>query len=133
MDINKMTLRVQEALNYAQQAAISFKHQQVDVEHLLFALLNQDDGLIPSLIERMGVNLKIVKDDVEAYLDKLPKVYGQGAETGYVYATRRLEEVLINAEKIMKNMNDMYISVEHVFLAILDLDHSLVKTLKQGN
>ncbi|MCX7694155.1 MAG: ATP-dependent chaperone ClpB [Caloramator sp.] len=132
MDVNKMTLKVQEALNLSQQIAVSFKHQQVDVEHLLFALLTQEDGLIPSLIERMGIENKKVQREVEAYLDRLPKVYGQAADSGYVYATRRLEEVLVNAEKIMANMNDLYISVEHIFLAILDIEHPLKKVLIQN-
>ncbi|GFR34349.1 hypothetical protein TCEA9_01610 [Thermobrachium celere] len=117
MDINKMTLKVQEALNSSQQIAISFKHQQVDIEHLTLALIKQEDGLIPNLIERMGININKLQKEVENYLDRLPKVYGQGADSGYVYATRRLEELLLNAEKIMKQMNDLYISVEHIFFS----------------
>ncbi|MBZ4662826.1 MAG: clpB [Caloramator sp.] len=132
MDVNKMTLKVQDALNLSQQIAVSFKHQQVDVEHLLFALLTQENGLIPSLVERMGIDNKKLQNEVEAYLDKLPKVYGQAADSGYVYATRRLEEVLVNAEKIMANMNDLYISVEHIFLAILETEHPLKKMLIQN-
>lgn len=131
MDVNKMTLKVQDALNLSQQIAVSFKHQQVDVEHLLFALLTQEDGLIPSLVERMGIDNKKLQNEVEAYLDKLPKVYGQAADSGYVYATRRLEEVLVSAEKIMSNMNDLYVSVEHIFLAILETEHPLKKMLIQ--
>ncbi|MCX7950673.1 MAG: ATP-dependent chaperone ClpB [Clostridiales bacterium] len=131
MDINKMTLKVQEALNLAQKTAISFKQQQVDVEHLLYALITQEEGLIPNLIQRMGIKVSLLEKEIKNYLDKLPKVYGQAADEGYVYATRRLEEVLLSAEKIMKNMGDMYISVEHVFLAILDTNHPITKELRQ--
>jgi len=119
MDINKMTLKVQDALNIAQQTAVKLNNQQVDSEHLLYALLIQEEGLIPELLQRSGVNPSAVTRDVKEYLDKQPKVTGQGAASSGIYVTRRFEESLVMAEEIAKKMNDMYISVEHIMLAFI--------------
>lgn len=119
MDVNKMTLKVQDALNLAQQTALRLNNQQVDSEHLLYALLTQEEGLIPELLQRSGVNPSAVTRDVKEYLDRQPKVTGQGASASGIYVTRRFEETLIMAEEIAQKMKDMYISVEHIMLAFL--------------
>lgn len=123
MNVDKMTLKVQDALNLAQKTAITLHHQQVDTAHLLYALLTQEDGLIPELIKRMGVDPQIVIRDVKDYLDRQPKVLGSGAESGGVYATRRFEDLLIKAEEIMNKMGDSFISVEHIFIAFIKGDY----------
>lgn len=123
MNIEKMTLRVQQSLNEAQLTAVKYNHQQVDVIHLFSALVNQDDGLVPNIFEKMGVNLKSLKQEVHLQLDKMPKVLGEGAQNSGVYATRRIEEVLIKADSIAQDFKDSYISVEHVMIAIMDIDN----------
>ncbi len=132
MDINKMTLKVQDALNLAQQTAVKLNNQQVDSEHLLYALLTQDEGLIPELLQRSGVNVAAVTRDVGEYLERQPKVTGQGAASASIYATRRLEEVMVEAEDISKKMKDMYISVEHVMLAFIEGNFPAREILKKN-
>jgi ATP-dependent Clp protease ATP-binding subunit ClpB len=122
MNIEKMTLRVQQSLNDAQQTAVKYNHQQVDVIHLFSALVNAEDGLVPNIFEKMGVDIKLLRRDLQQQLDKLPKVLGEGAQGSGVYATRRIEEVLSKAESIANNFKDSYISVEHVMLAIMDIE-----------
>ncbi|MCT8975631.1 ATP-dependent chaperone ClpB [Clostridium sp. CX1] len=122
MNIEKMTIRVQQSLNDAQLTAVKYNHQQVDVIHLFSALVNQEDGLVPNIFEKIGVNIKALKEDIHLQLDKMPKVLGEGAQNSAVYATRRIEEVLVKADSIAEKFKDSYISVEHVMLAIMDID-----------
>ncbi len=122
MNIEKMTIRVQQSLNEAQLTAVKYNHQQLDVIHLFSALLNQEDGLVPNIFEKMGINLKELKKDTHLQLDKMPKVLGEGAQSSGVYATRRIEEVLVKAGSIAEKFKDSYISVEHVMIAIMDVD-----------
>lgn len=121
MNIDKMTLKVQEALNDAQSTAVRFGNPQVDVIHLFYALLAQKDGLIPNIIQKMGKDPKTVLDVTQSFIEKLPKVSGDGSSS--VYATRRIEEVLNKAENIAEEFKDSFISVEHVFTAIMDVDY----------
>ncbi len=122
MNIEKMTLRVQQALNDASMIAVKFNHQQVELIHLFTALVEQEDGLIPNIFTKMGVNVKSIDDDLNRALGNMPKVLGEGANSSGVYATRQIEEVLVKAEDIAKKFEDSYISVEHVMLAIIDVD-----------
>ena len=120
MNIEKMTLRVQQALNDANLTAVKYNHQQIEVIHLLSALVEQEDGLIPNILTKMGVNIKSLKNSINNKLDSMPKVLGEGANNSGVYITRKVEEVLVKAEEIAKKFEDSYISVEHLMLAILD-------------
>ena len=122
MNIEKMTVRVQQSLNDAHLTAVKNNHQQVDLIHLFSALVNQEDGLVPNIFEKMGVNLRELKAQLKAQLDRMPKILGEGAQSSGVYATRRIEEILVKADDIAENFKDDYISVEHVMLAIMDLD-----------
>ena len=131
MDINKMTLKVQDALNNAQQIAVKLNHQQVDTEHLLYSILTQEEGLIPELINRINGSLSAVSMDVLNYLEHLPKVLGDAAGQSGVYATRRFEEVLVKADEIADKMGDKYISVEHIFLSFLEGDYPGSAILKK--
>lgn len=133
MNIDKMTLRVQQALNDANVTAVKFNHQQIDLIHLFSALVEQDDGLVPNIFTKMGVPVKSIKDSVNRELDLMPKVLGEGV--GNVYITRKVEEVLIKAEEISKKFEDSYVSVEHLMLAIMEIDKnsSVSKILKQYN
>ncbi|MGL5766415.1 MAG: ATP-dependent chaperone ClpB [Sarcina sp.] len=122
MNVEKMTIKVQESLNDAYSIAVRYNHQQVDVIHLFSALVNQEDGLIPNIIEKMGVNVGIIKNDIHIALDKMPKVLGEAAKSSGIVASRRINEVLMRAEDLSKEFGDSYISVEHVMLAIMEID-----------
>ncbi|MCC7407469.1 MAG: ATP-dependent chaperone ClpB [Phycisphaeraceae bacterium] len=122
MDLNRLTLKSQEALRAAQSLAAERGHQQVDVEHLLAALVNQEDGLVPRLLARMDVPAEQVDETLRAELDKQPSVSGPGAEPGRVLVTGRLQQLLAEAEKQAKRLKDEYISVEHLLLAMVSID-----------
>ncbi|WP_271811566.1 ATP-dependent chaperone ClpB [Clostridium beijerinckii] len=132
MNIDKMTLRVQQALNDANVTAVKFNHQQIDLIHLFSALVEQEDGLVPNILTKMGVSVKNLKASVNKELDAMPKVLGEGV--GNVYITRKVEEVLIKAEEFSKQFEDSYVSVEHLMLAIIEIDNNQVsRILKQYN
>ena len=129
MDIEKMTVRVQKSLNEAYQIAVKKHNQQVDVIHLFSALVNQEDGLIPNIFEKMNISLTALKSSIDEELNKLPQIYGEGINSQGVTASRNIEQVLIKAEDISKDFKDSYISVEHVMLAIMDMNVSNVKRI----
>ena len=121
MDWNKFTQKSIEAIQDAQKLAISKGHQNIDVEHLAHALIKQEEGIVPKVLEDIGVNIDQMIRDIEDELKKLPSVSGPGYDTSNIYITNRVNRVLIEAENLMKSMGDEYISVEHIFLAILKL------------
>ncbi len=120
MDINKFTVKSQEALQQAQTKAIKYGHQEVDGEHLLLALLEQSDGLVVRLLQRMEVPVEEVKKRLEQELERRPRVSGPGVEPGKVYITQRLSKLLVKAEDEAKHLKDEYISVEHLLLAFVE-------------
>ncbi|KYH34738.1 chaperone protein ClpB [Clostridium tepidiprofundi DSM 19306] len=122
MDIEKLTVKVQMAINDAHMVAVRFNHQQMDSIHLFMALISQEDGLVPNILSKMDINVKNIVKDTEEELNRMPKVLGESAQASSVYPTRRFEEIFIKAEKISKRFKDSYISVEHVMLAIMDID-----------
>jgi len=119
MDINKLTMKSQEALQAAQTRATRFGHQQVDGEHMLAALLEQPEGLVPRLLQRMDVPVDAVVRDVEDELSRRPAVSGPGAEAGKVYVSPALQKIFVTAEDEAKRLKDEYVSVEHLILAFL--------------
>ena len=121
MDIEKMTVRVQKSLNDAYNIAVKNHNQQVDVIHLFSSLVNQEDGLIPNILEKMDISLKSLKSSINFELKKLPQIHGDGIDSQGVVASRKINEILIKSEEISKNFKDSYISVEHVMLAIIDM------------
>lgn len=122
MNADKMTLRVQQSLNDAYEIAVKYNNQQLDIIHLFSALINQEDGLISNIFEKMGVDIKSLERETNLKIDSLPKVLGEAAKSTGVTATRRINEVLIKAEQLSKEFGDSYVSVEHVMLAIMDID-----------
>jgi ATP-dependent Clp protease ATP-binding subunit ClpB len=120
MDINKLTEKLQEALSSAQSKAVRYSHQQVDVEHLLLALLEQERGLASSILNKANVDTESLKRNIEQELARLPKVTGPTGEPGQVYVTSRLNRLLTQAEDESKRLGDEYVSVEHVLLAMTD-------------
>ena len=119
MDLNRLTEKSQEALQVAQGKAAEYGHQETDGEHLLLALLEQEGGLFPRLLARLEVEPDALRDEVERELARRPRVSGPGAESGKVYVTQRLQKILARAEDEAKRLNDEYISVEHLVLALL--------------
>ncbi|MBW1645185.1 MAG: ATP-dependent chaperone ClpB [Deltaproteobacteria bacterium] len=120
MDLNKFTQKAQEAVMAAQNVAVRRSHQQIDCEHLLMALLQQENGLIPRIIEKMGVVPRTIEDEVEKRLQALPAVTSGGAPAGNIYVTGRLNKLLVAAQDEAERLKDEYISVEHLLLALLE-------------
>ena len=120
MDINKLTQKSQEALQSAQTKALRYGHQEVDGEHLLLALLEQPEGLVPRLLARMEAPTEALKAEVERELSRRPKVSGPGAEAGKIYLTQRLQQIFLRAEDEAKRLKDEYVSVEHLLLAMIE-------------
>jgi len=120
MDMNKLTVKCQEALQAAQTKAVNYNHQEVDGEHLLSALLEQSDGLVPRLLKRMEISETAVRRRLEEALEKKPRISGPGTEPGKVYITQRLSRLLVAAQKEAGALKDEYVSVEHLLLAFLE-------------
>src|SRR5579883_1052825 len=132
MNLNRFTEKAQEALAKAQSAAVSRQNQGVDVEHLLFALLEEEQGLASSILKLAGVETGRVKSQVEAELAKIPRVSGAGADAGQVYVTQRLGRVLARAEQEAGKLKDEYVSVEHLLLAIAGEPGAAAKILREA-
>ncbi|HEX5733489.1 MAG TPA: ATP-dependent chaperone ClpB [Blastocatellia bacterium] len=120
MDINRFTEKAQEAVRTAQSIATRYNNQQIEVEHLLLALIEQEGGLIPSVLTRAGVNIEPLKQALEVEINKIPKVTGPAGTVGQVYISGRLQKASVIAEDEAKKLKDDYISVEHLLLAILE-------------
>ena len=118
-DMNKMTQRAQQAVQGGRELAVRLGHQQVDVEHLLLELIAQEDGLVPRLLERMGVGVPALRARVEEALERRPRVSGD-TEAGKIYVTQALNELLVRAADQTKRLKDDYVSVEHLLLAMLE-------------
>lgn len=117
MNIEKYTENARQAIVECQNIAVSEGNQEIQVEHLALALLMQRDGLIPKLINAMGIDPALIIGELEEEIQRLPKVSG-GADN--VYASRRFSQVVLVAEQEAKKFKDEYVSVEHLFLAIMD-------------
>jgi ATP-dependent Clp protease ATP-binding subunit ClpB len=120
MDINRFTEKAQEAVRAAQTLATRYSNQQIEVEHLLHALLEQEGGLVPSILTRAGVNVDPLKAAVDREINKMPKVTGPSGPVDQVYITARLNKVFVAAEDEAKTLTDEYVSVEHLLFAIIE-------------
>ena len=129
MNINKLTQRSLEAVQSAQSIAVSHNNQQVDQEHLCAALLSQEDSLIKSLIERMGSDAEGFAGAVGAAIARLPQVTGSSREADRIYVTQDLDKALNKAEEIAIHMKDEYVSVEHLFLGMMEQPNSAMREL----
>ncbi len=129
MDTQKLTQKSQEALQLAQSKAVAFGHQQVDTKHLLLALVEPGDGLVVRLLQRMDVPADALQKAIEGELQKQPKVSGPGFSADKIYLTQELAQVLTAAEQQAAKMRDEYVSVEHLFLAILQGSKNGVRDL----
>ena len=120
MDLNQYTQKSLEALRAAQQLAVTNQNQQLEQAHLLLALLQQDGGLVPQLLKRMGVTTESLEAAANAAVEKLPAVSGPGRSADQLYLSNGMQQLLAAAEETAKSMRDDYVSVEHLFLAMLD-------------
>jgi ATP-dependent Clp protease ATP-binding subunit ClpB len=130
VDLNKLTQKSQEAVAAAQALAVERGHNDVDVEHLLSALLAQEDGLVPRLLTRMDAQTEAIRDAVESVLDTRPRISGTGYDPSKIFLTQRLGKLLVDAEKHAKRLKDEYVSVEHLLMAMLE-DAKIGKLLQQ--
>jgi ATP-dependent Clp protease ATP-binding subunit ClpB len=118
MDPNRLTQKSQEALHDAQTKALRYGHTQIEPEHLLLALMEQPEGLVPRLLELLDVDARSLHDAVVRYLEGRPSVSGSGA-SGEVYISRALSQALDRAEQHAQRLRDEYVSVEHLLLAMV--------------
>ncbi|MFN4132112.1 MAG: ATP-dependent Clp protease ATP-binding subunit, partial [Caldimicrobium sp.] len=117
MRLEKFTFKAQEALQSAQKLAENLNHTQLEPEHILKALVDQEGGIIPIILDRLGINSKIISSELEEILDKLPKVSGGAYQ---LYLSVPAKQVLDRSEALAKEMRDEFISTEHLFLSIID-------------
>ena len=129
MNTNKFTQKTLEALQSAQQAAIEYQNQTLEPEHLLFAIANQEQGLIPQLLQKMGVEPGNFVSAAAQKISLLPHVTGSGREADKIYISAATDKVLNAAESTATAMKDEYVSVEHVFLALIENPNSAVAEL----
>jgi len=120
VDVNRFTEKMQEALRTAQSEATRYSHQQLDVEHLLLALLEQENGLTAAILGKASVSVDSLRRRVEEELGRMPKVTGSSRSADQIYVTDRLNRLLVRAEDEAKRLKDEYVSVEHVLLAMTD-------------
>ena len=118
MDLNKFTEKSQAALMEAQAIGTRNQHQAVDVEHLALALLEQEEGLVPRLLEKAGVSPNLLKTKIQEALDRIPRVSGETKTGQGLYVTQRLNKLLVTAQDEAKKLKDEYVSVEHLVLAM---------------
>ena len=116
MNINKMTEKAQEAIVAAQRLAEEHNHSQLDVEHLLFALVDQQDGVVPQILQRLGVDPRQVRSQVEALIQRMPRIYGPSQLTTSPRLRRAIEQAFQEANRL----TDEYVSTEHLLLGILE-------------
>jgi ATP-dependent Clp protease ATP-binding subunit ClpB len=131
MDINRFTEKAQEGLAAAQRLAARFSNQQVDVEHLLLALLDQEQGLAPASLGKGDVSVEALKVRVQREIEKLPRVTTPSGGPDQVYVTGRLNRLLAQAEDEAKRLKDDYVSVEHLLLAMTDDGGTTGRILKE--
>ena len=131
MNQKNFTQKSQEAIQSAQALSLEYGNPQIEQAHLLYTLLDQDNGLIPQLVTSMGPDPASLKAAVKAEIQRLPKVSGSGREPDKVYVSRDVDRTLTQADKIADQMKDEFLSVEHLFLALIDTADSTLKKLFQ--
>ncbi len=119
MDFNRFTERTQQAIKEAQNLAMTLGHNQVESEHLLKALLTQENGIIPKLVQKLDVPQERLNQLAEQEVQKKPRVSGAGFDPEKIYISQALSALLAKSEQTAKKLKDEYVSVEHVFLEII--------------
>ena len=129
MDINSFTNKSREAISAAQNIAARYHHQQIEPGHLLLALLEQEAGLTPRILSKANIDVGNVKEQVESYLDKQPKVYAGEGTAEQLYLSPKLARVLDRATREASSFKDEYVSTEHLLLALVEEDSGEVKRI----
>jgi len=129
MDYEKLTIKAQEALNEASSIAQKGDHSQIEAEHILLALLRQEDGIVPPIVEKIGADAKKLISSVEALVEKQPKIYGEAAQ---VYFSSAASKVIAKAENEAASLKDEFVSTEHILIAIAASDGKAAELLKKA-
>ena len=129
MNMNQFTQKSLAAIQSAQSLAQEYGNQQIEQQHLLLALVSDGEGFIPQLLTAMGMTVPSFEAAARAEVGKLPKVSGGGREADKVYVAQDVDRALKGAEQIAQSMKDEYISVEHIFLGLMDSANSALKEL----
>ena len=125
MNAQKFTQKSIAAINEAQNMAVEYQNPQIETIHLLCALLADGEGLIPQLLQKMGVDVQTARREAEAEAERLPRVSGSGREAGKIYVSQEVDKLLTDAERKADHMKDEYVSVEHIMLTMLEHPASL--------
>ena len=133
MNMQKFTQKSLEAIQEAQSIALENQNMQIEEEHLLLSLVNQQNGFIPELLKKMKVNVELLKNELLNAIKALPAVTGSGREPDKVYVSNEVDKVLISAEDEAKKMQDEYVSVEHILLGIINNANSKVSSIFRNN
>jgi len=129
MNAQKFTQKSLEAIQDAQNIAIEYQNMQIEEEHLLYALVNQDGGLISQLLMKMNIDTPVFNLKLKQLIQAIPHVTGSGRESGKVYIAQDVDKVLVEAENQATRMKDEYVSVEHIMLSILEIPKQNIKNL----
>lgn len=129
MNYEQMTLKLQSAIQDAASLAKKKDHSEVGCEHLLYALLTQEDGIVPPLAERLGIQINTLLADIEKLFDSYPAVTGSGAQTSF---SADAQKVLAKAENEMEALKDMYLSTEHIFISMTESDCKVGELLRKN-
>ncbi|MFZ3065512.1 MAG: ATP-dependent chaperone ClpB [Nitrospirota bacterium] len=129
MRFDRLTLKSQEALQKSQAIAEKYNHQQIDAEHLLYALIEQADGSVVPILKKLGADPKSIQQELEDALNKIPQI--TGGDVGQIYISPRLDKTFTRAEKEAERLKDDYVSAEHLLIAIADGDGPARDILKK--
>jgi len=130
MRADKLTYKTQEAIREAQRIASQYGNQQIDVEHLMLALIEDSEGLVPRILKECGADLNKIKADLKKAIEKIPKVYG-AQPLEQIYITPRLNQLFEKAEQEAEHLKDEYISVEHLLIALFDVGGPALDAIKK--
>ena len=129
MNQDKYTVKSMEAIREAQEIVIRNQNMQIDQQHLLYALLNQEDGLIPQLMKKLRIDTARMKAACDREIQRIPKVTGPGREADKVYISQSVDAAFVEAEKQAEAMKDEFVSVEHLMLALINKPNAAVKAI----
>src|SRR5574338_1032576 len=125
-NMNRFTEKSQEAIIRAQELAEEMHHSQVEPEHLFLALLQQEDGIVPQVLQRLGANPQALTQQLQTDLNRMPKVSGGGVQVGI---SSRLRQVMLRAHEEIQQFRDEYVSTEHLLLALLEAGGGVTESL----
>jgi ATP-dependent Clp protease ATP-binding subunit ClpB len=129
MNAQKFTQKSLESVQAAQDMATEYQNNAIDQEHLLYSLLNQEGGLIPQLMTKMNIDCQALSNSVLQKISAMPKVSGSGRAASTVYISQDADKSLVESENQAKNMKDEYVSVEHIFLALIETANKNLKDI----